>query len=239
MTMTTQNLEMTAVGTASRSENRGREDSRGFRKKLDSYAALEYPIELVPDGGMYVASNPDLPGCVSMGATPDEAVDSLAKVRELWIEGQLAAGNPIPDPSKAERYSGKFVLRIPKLLHRMADYRARQEGTSLNSFIAAILAGALNYPMSQQGEGGVKEKGGILRLQARHEGHWYSAPTPSWKIEVSGKHKHPYQIDFSGARLVLGCLVDTIRDHNKSTYQLLPRLEDYHRAEEETNFQSK
>jgi predicted RNase H-like HicB family nuclease len=123
------------------------EGETAHRKDATFYSNLDYPVDLVRDDGVYVASNPDLPGCVSMGSSPNEAVKSLDEVRLLWIEGQLANGSPIPEPSQAEEYSGKFVLRVPKGLHRLADRRARQEGVSLNIFITSLLAGALGYPL--------------------------------------------------------------------------------------------
>jgi antitoxin HicB len=110
------------------------------------HEAIEYPVELIRDEDSYVASHPDLPGCVSFGEDPNRAVQNLAEVKKLWIEGQLASGNTIPEPSSSGRYSGKFVLRIPKQLHKLADHRSRQEGVSLNSYISYVLAGALAYP---------------------------------------------------------------------------------------------
>lgn len=112
---------------------------------LEQYLSLQYRIELVEDEGAWVASNPDLPGCASFGPDPGTAVNNLAEVRRLWLEGQIASGNKIPEPSGDERYSGKFVLRIPKSLHRRAEMMARSEGVSLNSLITNILAGALNF----------------------------------------------------------------------------------------------
>lgn len=112
---------------------------------LDHYLSLQYRIELVEDEGAWVASNPDLPGCTSFGPDPGAAVKNLAEVRRLWLEGQIESGNKIPEPSDDDRYSGKFVLRIPKSMHRLAEIRARHEGVSLNALVTNILAGALNF----------------------------------------------------------------------------------------------
>jgi predicted RNase H-like HicB family nuclease len=112
---------------------------------VEYYSQLEYPVELVRDEDAYVASNPDLPGCISFGESPNEAIENLREVRSLWIQGQLESGNSIPEPSTPERFSGKFVLRIPKMLHRMADSQARREGVSLNTYITTVLASALTY----------------------------------------------------------------------------------------------
>jgi antitoxin HicB len=120
--------------------------------QLEHYLGLNYPMELVREDDDYVASHPDLPGCVSYGASPNEAVDSLAEVRRLWLRGQIESGNPIPEPTQVDRYSGKFVLRIPKTLHRLVDVRSKQQGVSLNSYISCVLAGALGFPNGEESE---------------------------------------------------------------------------------------
>lgn len=65
---------------------------------------LEYAILVEPrpaaDGGGFTAIVPDLPGCMSTGATPEGA---LAKVQEaigLWIENAKNNGQPVPKPSR-------------------------------------------------------------------------------------------------------------------------------------------
>ncbi|MCA1598361.1 MAG: type II toxin-antitoxin system HicB family antitoxin [Chloroflexi bacterium] len=71
--------------------------------KAQRYMALPYRIELVPgDGGWFVAI-PDLPGCMSQGRTPDEALQMIREAQELWLEGALAKGVSIPEPSVAEK----------------------------------------------------------------------------------------------------------------------------------------
>jgi predicted RNase H-like HicB family nuclease len=115
-------------------------------EEVESYMAMDYPITLIKDEDDYVASHPDLPGCVSFGSTPTEACESLVQVKRLWIEGQLSGGAAIPRPPEPESFSGKFVLRIAKQLHSMVDKAAREEGVSLNTYISNVLAGAVGFP---------------------------------------------------------------------------------------------
>lgn len=65
-------------------------------------ARLGYDVEVVPDtaGGraVYVARHPDLPGCMSDGATPDEAIENLADARDMYLAGLRGAGLPVPPP---------------------------------------------------------------------------------------------------------------------------------------------
>jgi predicted RNase H-like HicB family nuclease len=142
--MTTEISTIQAVATTNQDKKRN-QNTKADSSTIDLYLARKYPIELLEDDGAFVASNPDLPGCMSFGETPTEAVGNLADVRKLWIEGQLSSGRSIPEPSDTERYSGKFVFRIPKLLHRQADFVARQQGVSLNALLSNIVAGALGF----------------------------------------------------------------------------------------------
>jgi predicted RNase H-like HicB family nuclease len=59
-------------------------------------------VEKASDGG-YGAYVPDLPGCVSMGGTKEEALENIAEAIQFHIEGLKAEGLPIPEPvSEAE-----------------------------------------------------------------------------------------------------------------------------------------
>jgi len=103
--------------------------------KKNYRVALQYD----PDG-YWIAEHPELPGCKADGETEQEALSSLAISRELWIESCLATGHDVPEPQEAPQYSGRFVLRIPKSLHRELANEAEANGVSLNSFVSNVLA---------------------------------------------------------------------------------------------------
>jgi predicted RNase H-like HicB family nuclease len=98
--------------------------------------ALQYD----PDG-YWIAEHPELPGCKADGETAQKALSSLDVCRELWIESRLATGLEVPEPQEAPQYSGRFVLRIPKSLHRELAIEAEAEGVSLNSLVSNVLSG--------------------------------------------------------------------------------------------------
>jgi predicted RNase H-like HicB family nuclease len=113
---------------------------RANMKDLREYLALPYSIEIIPDEGGYIATIPDLPGCMSSGRTVNAALRGLEKVKELWLQGRIEAGEEIPEPTKIEDFSGKFVLRIPRSLHRTLDHEARKQGVSLNQYLVHLLS---------------------------------------------------------------------------------------------------
>ena len=65
---------------------------------------LEYPVIVSPladeDGGGFLATVPDLPGCMSDGETPEEAIVNVQDAILAWLEGAHELGREIPPPSK-------------------------------------------------------------------------------------------------------------------------------------------
>lgn len=58
-----------------------------------------YVVVLEDAGNNYSAYIPDLPGCVSTGATIEETVAHIREAMTLHIEGMRADGEPIPPPT--------------------------------------------------------------------------------------------------------------------------------------------
>jgi HicB family len=64
------------------------------------------------------------------------------------------AGRALPPPTAeaTEAYSGKWVVRMPKSLHRGLAERAREEGVSLNTLAIAMLARGLGQGSEREGQ---------------------------------------------------------------------------------------
>lgn len=71
---------------------------------------------------------------MSDGETVGEAYANIYEAMEGWIETKLDAGFPVPVPIDAEKYSGKYVVRLPKSLHARLAMEAEREGVSLNQY---------------------------------------------------------------------------------------------------------
>ena len=83
-------------------------------------------------------NSPDLPGCMSDGGDHRRSAGQRApKLNATGIAAAMQAAGRAdtlsPTVEAAEAYSGKWVLRTPKSLHRGLAERARQEGVSLNT----------------------------------------------------------------------------------------------------------
>lgn len=111
-------------------------------KTLDYYMSLPYRLEIIPDiaEGGYVASFPDLPGCITIGESLEELVNNLNEAKLEWLTAAIEDGIKIPEPRIANDYSGQFKLRIPKSLHYALAENARLEGVSMNQYCVYLLS---------------------------------------------------------------------------------------------------
>ncbi|MDQ2079750.1 type II toxin-antitoxin system HicB family antitoxin [Xanthobacteraceae bacterium Astr-EGSB] len=58
------------------------------------------------DGGGYLAIVPDLPGCMSDGATPEEALRNVQAAIASWIEAAKEWKQDVPQPTKSLTRTG-------------------------------------------------------------------------------------------------------------------------------------
>ncbi len=108
---------------------------------LAYYLSLNYPIELVRERDLFVASHPDLPGCMTQADSANEAVTNLDQARQAWIEVRFERSLFIPEPLP-EDYSGHLTVRLPVSLHASLATAAQRQKVSLNSYIVTRLAAA-------------------------------------------------------------------------------------------------
>ena len=104
----------------------------------------DYPIDVTPipseEGGGYMVTLPDLPGCVADGDTIAQAIEEARDAFRAWTMAEVEDKGSAPPP---RTYSGQFVQRIPKTLHLRLAKRAATEGVSLNQLAATYLAQGL------------------------------------------------------------------------------------------------
>jgi antitoxin HicB len=112
--------------------------------KIDRKLVLSYPFTIRPlaedEGSGFLIEYPDLPGCVSDGETPEEALRNGADAVKAYLSSCAKHGDPLPKPAAA---SGQWRQRVPRSLHARLVARARQEGVSLNALVTAMIAEGL------------------------------------------------------------------------------------------------
>ena len=64
----------------------------------------DYQVVITPlaetDGGGFLATVPDLPGCMSDGETREAAAHNIGDAIAAWIEEAKRLGRMIPEPSQ-------------------------------------------------------------------------------------------------------------------------------------------
>lgn len=109
-------------------------------KKLEKCCSYLMEIFEIPkkEGRGIFISIPMLKGCMSDGECISEAYENIKDAQREWITSMLERNMPIPEPD--DDYSGKFVVRIPKSLHKLLVNQSKREGISLNQYVANSLA---------------------------------------------------------------------------------------------------
>jgi antitoxin HicB len=86
-----------------------------------------YPVVLRPlateDGGGWVALVPDLPGCMSDGASADEALQNIKDAIEEWKQEALRLGRQVPHPD--DSLDRSFEAEAPEHIRKQAEAYAR------------------------------------------------------------------------------------------------------------------
>jgi antitoxin HicB len=101
----------------------------GEMTPINRFELTKLPEE---EGGGWLIIFPDLPGCMSDGATIEEAVANGGDAEKEWLAANKRWG-------ETSEKSGKLSIRLPKSLHRQLSYRAKNEEVSVNTLIVSYL----------------------------------------------------------------------------------------------------
>jgi len=112
----------------------------GEREPLSHYLNLAYPYTVIKDDEAFFVEFPDLPGCMTQVEDAADIGAMAEEIRILWIETEYERGATIPEPVTNANCSGKFVVWLPKSLHRELMQAAEREGVSLNACVTYLLA---------------------------------------------------------------------------------------------------
>lgn len=103
--------------------------------------ANRYPfnIEWSEDDQEYIATCPAFPGLSAFGVTEEEALKEGKVALAGFIETCEARNISLPEATVREPYSGKFQVRLPRSLHRLAAQIALKDGISLNQLVISAV----------------------------------------------------------------------------------------------------
>lgn len=99
-----------------------------------SYSLFDYSIKIFFDkrDSEYCAYLEEVPEVSAYGTTVEKAIKELQTVYKEWLKICRENKYPVPKPLNLNDYSGKFVVRIPKSLHKRLTELAKKENVSLN-----------------------------------------------------------------------------------------------------------
>ena len=76
----------------------------------------KYPVIIDGELGAYGVVVPDVPGCLAMGATVDEALEDAADGLAEFVEFYEERGEPFPEPSNPKTLDlrpGEMIAYVP------------------------------------------------------------------------------------------------------------------------------
>jgi antitoxin HicB len=108
----------------------------------------DYPFDLRPlseaEGGGWLITWTDLPGCMSDGESPEEAIENGRDAFAAWMAvRQDDLKKSAPKPFSGVNKPARFVLRTPRTMHARLVARAEAEGVSLNTLVTTFIAEGL------------------------------------------------------------------------------------------------
>lgn len=109
-------------------------------KDLNYYMNLRYEARIQKSDTGYFAEIPDLPGCMTFCEEFDQLEEMIEDAKKAWFEMSIEDNVEIPEPKEDKDFSGRFLLRLPKSLHRKLSNQAERDGVSLNQHILNLLS---------------------------------------------------------------------------------------------------
>lgn len=86
---------------------------------------MDYPIIIVPlpedEGGGFLAYAPDLKGCMSDGASPEEAAKNAQGAITEWLDAAKVRQMDIPAPNSAAERERARKARLAHRIKELAD----------------------------------------------------------------------------------------------------------------------
>jgi len=110
-------------------------------KKSDKYLKI---VEWSEEDQCYVGTCPGLMIGGVHGKNEAAVYKQLCKVVNEWFKIYEKDGDPLPAATANKEFSGKFILRTGKSLHKSIAIAALRQGESLNNFCVKVLQATLS-----------------------------------------------------------------------------------------------
>lgn len=98
-----------------------------------------YRVFYSNDDNEYVGVCTEFPSLSFLDADPVEAISGIKSLVTEVVADMQANGEKIPEPITSKQYSGKFMVRVPPLVHQNLAMHAKEQNVSLNRLVASKL----------------------------------------------------------------------------------------------------
>ena len=99
-----------------------------------------YRVTWSAEDNEHVGLCAEFPSLSWLAATPEKALAGVRRVVKDVVTELQATGEVVPDPLADRKYSGRFIVRVPSLVHRALATEAAVQGVSINRLVSAKLA---------------------------------------------------------------------------------------------------
>jgi predicted HicB family RNase H-like nuclease len=99
-----------------------------------------YRVTWSSDDNEHVGLCAEFPSLSWLAPSPEKALAGIRKVVADVVEEMTASGESVPEALSEKKYSGRFMVRIPAMVHRTLATEAAEQGVSINRLVSAKLA---------------------------------------------------------------------------------------------------
>lgn len=89
----------------------------------------------------------EFPSLSWLATNKESAIRGITKIVANTLKDLKQGGEPVPQPLSLQDFSGKFMVRVPPLIHKNLATEASEAGVSLNRLVNSKLASIANIPL--------------------------------------------------------------------------------------------
>ena len=99
-----------------------------------------YRVTWSAEDNEHVGLCAEFPSLSWLAPTPEKALSGIRRVVTQVVDEMRTSGEPVPEALAEKKFSGRFMVRIPSLVHRTLATEAAEQGVSINRLVSAKLA---------------------------------------------------------------------------------------------------
>jgi predicted HicB family RNase H-like nuclease len=99
-----------------------------------------YRVTWSAEDNEHVGLCAEFPSLSWLAPTPEKALSGIRRVVAQVVGEMTSSGESIPQALAEKKYSGRFMVRIPSMVHRTLATEAAEQGVSINRLVSAKLA---------------------------------------------------------------------------------------------------